>query len=31
MKIYVDAMGVDQAPEPPVKGTLRALRQYPHL
>ena len=31
MKIYVDAMGGDLAPEAPVKGTLRALRQYPHL
>ena len=31
MKIYVDAMGGDFAPEAPVKGALRALRQYPHL
>ena len=31
MKIYVDAMGGDLAPEAPVKGALRALRQYPHL
>ena len=28
MKIYVDAMGGDLAPEAPVKGALRALRQY---
>ncbi len=31
MKIYVDAMGGDLAPEAPVKGALRALRQYPSL
>ena len=31
MKIYVDAMGGDLAPEAPVKGALRALRQFPHL
>ena len=31
MKIYVDAMGGDLAPEAPVKGALRALRQYPDL
>jgi len=31
MKIYVDAMGGDLAPEAPVKGALRALRQYPEL
>jgi len=31
MKIYVDAMGGDLAPEAPVKGALRALRQYPNL
>ena len=31
MKIYVDAMGGDLAPEAPVKGSLKALRQYPHL
>ena len=31
MKIYVDAMGGDLAPEAPVKGALKALRQYPHL
>ena len=31
MTIYVDAMGGDLAPEAPVKGALRALRQYPHL
>ena len=27
----MDAMGGDLAPEAPVKGALRALRQYPHL
>ena len=31
MKIYVDAMGGDLAPEAPVKGALEALRQYPGL
>ena len=31
MKIYVDAMGGDLAPEAPVKGALKALRQYPQL
>ena len=31
MKIYIDAMGGDLAPEAPVKGALKALRQYPHL
>ena len=31
MIIYVDAMGGDLAPEAPVKGALKALRQYPHL
>jgi len=31
MKIYVDGMGGDLAPEAPVKGALRALRQFPHL
>ena len=31
MKIYVDAMGGDLAPEAPVKGTLAALRKYPDL
>ena len=31
MKIYVDAMGGDLAPEAPVKGTLAALRKYPEL
>ena len=31
MKIYVDAMGGDLAPEAPVKGALKALRQFPHL
>ena len=31
MKIYVDAMGGDLAPEAPVKGALNALRQYPGL
>ena len=31
MKIYVDAMGGDLAPEAPVKGSLEALRKYPGL
>ena len=31
MKIYVDAMGGDLAPEAPVKGTLAALRKFPEL
>ena len=31
MKIYVDAMGGDLAPEAPVKGALAALRTYPSL
>lgn len=31
MKIYVDVMGGDLAPEAPVKGALKALRQYPGL
>ncbi len=31
MKIYVDAMGGDLAPEAPVKGALAALRKYPDL
>ena len=31
MKIYVDAMGGDLAPEAPVRGALRALRLYPGL
>ena len=31
MKIYVDAMGGDLAPEAPVKGTIAALRKFPEL
>ena len=31
MKIYVDAMGGDLAPEAPVKGALAALRRFPQL
>ena len=31
MKIYVDAMGGDLAPEAPVRGTLEAVRNYPGL
>ena len=31
MKIFVDAMGGDNAPEAPVKGTLEALRRFPGL
>lgn len=31
MKIYIDAMGGDNAPEATVRGTLEALRRYPGL
>ena len=31
MKIYVDAMGGDLAPEAPVRGSVAALRKYPNL
>ncbi len=31
MKIYIDAMGGDNAPEAPVRGTVEALRRFPEL
>ena len=31
MRIYVDAMGGDNAPQAIVEGTLEALRKYPEL
>ncbi len=31
MKIFVDAMGGDHAPEAPVRGTIEALRRYPQI
>ncbi len=31
MKIYIDAMGGDLAPEAPVRGTVEALRKNPEL
>ncbi len=31
MRIYIDAMGGDYAPEAPVRGTVDALRKYPGL
>lgn len=31
MKIYLDAMGGDNAPQAPVEGALEALRLYPGL
>ena len=31
MKIYIDAMGGDEAPEAPVRGTIEALRRFPEL
>ncbi|MDD2648891.1 MAG: phosphate acyltransferase PlsX [Eubacteriales bacterium] len=31
MKIFVDAMGGDNAPESTVKGSLEALRKYPNI
>jgi len=31
MKIYIDAMGGDYAPEAPVRGTIEALRKFPGL
>ena len=31
MRIYIDAMGGDYAPEAPVKGTIEALRRWPDL
>ena len=31
MKIYLDAMGGDNAPQAPVEGALEALGMYPQL
>ena len=31
MRIFVDAMGGDNAPQAPVEGSLEALRKYPAL
>lgn len=31
MKVYVDAMGGDNAPEAPVRGAVEALRRFPEL
>jgi len=31
MKLYIDAMGGDNAPEAPVRGTIEALRRWPDL
>ena len=31
MKIYVDAMGGDLAPQAPVEGAIEALRRYPQI
>ncbi len=31
MKIFIDAMGGDNAPQAPVEGTIEALRRYPHI
>ena len=31
MKIYLDAMGGDNAPQAPVEGALEALEQHPDL
>jgi len=31
MKIYIDAMGGDYAPEAPVRGSVEALRKFPNL
>ena len=31
MKIYIDAMGGDYAPEAPVRGSIEALRKFPGL
>lgn len=31
MRIFVDAMGGDNAPQAPVEGTIEALRKYPEL
>ena len=31
MKIFVDAMGGDYAPQAPVEGAIEALRRYPEI
>ena len=31
MKLYIDALGGDNAPEAPVRGTIEALRRWPDL
>ena len=31
MRIFVDAMGGDNAPQAPVEGTIEALRRYPQI
>ena len=31
MKIFVDAMGGDLAPQAPVEGSIEALRRFPGL
>ena len=31
MKIFVDAMGGDFAPQAPVEGVIEALRRFPQL
>ncbi len=31
MKLFIDAMGGDNAPQAPVEGTIEALRRYPHI
>ena len=31
MKIFVDAMGGDFAPQAPVEGAIEALRRYPQI
>ena len=31
MKIFVDAMGGDLAPQAPVEGAIEALRRYPQI
>ena len=31
MRIFVDAMGGDYAPQAPVEGTIEALRRFPEI
>ena len=31
MRIFLDAMGGDNAPQAPVAGAIEALRKYPQL